>query len=148
MADDDRAPPFTVRISGSECAVRDGLLQVLGHIRNLNLSSERISAIELVLAEILNNIVEHALTKTHKRSDIEIQGHYSDRGLHLTVLDHGASMPAGRMPAALPPDVDVAVLDMPEGGFGWFMIHTLAQDISYVRADGQNRLSLLLALDS
>ncbi|WP_348540063.1 hypothetical protein [Ruegeria sp. HKCCE4148] len=31
---------------------------------------------------------------------------------------------------------------MPEGGFGWFLIHQLTSDIQYERRDGCNRLSL------
>ena len=33
------------------------------------------------------------------------------------------------------------IQDMPEGGFGWFMIHTLADSINYERIDDENRFT-------
>ena len=54
-------------------------------------------------------------------------------------------MPGGRPPAGrLPDGADCALVDLPEGGFGWHLIRTLTRDLAYVRSGGCNRLSFLL----
>ena len=42
-------------------------------------------------------------------------------------------MPNGQPPFGFAPDVTVALDDLPEGGFGWFLIKDLARDVSYER---------------
>ena len=41
---------------------------------------------------------------------------------------------------------DVPMQDMPEGGFGWFLIKDLAKDVTYHRVKAENHLSLRLAV--
>ena len=43
-------------------------------------------------------------------------------------------------------DLDVAREDLPEGGFGWFLIRQLAWDVRYVREGRTNRLFLAIDL--
>ena len=45
-----------------------------------------------------------------------------------------------------PANLDVAFEDLPEGGFGWFLIQDLAKDVLYARVENENRLSLRLAV--
>ncbi len=56
------------------------------------------------------------------------------------VLDDGEPMPGGRLPDGNPPAVDVPTADLPEGGFGWFMIRSVADELQYTRTDGGNCL--------
>ena len=146
MAKRPLLPPFSVSLAGVEDAVREGLAKTISCLAPLELSVDEAGTVELVLAEALNNVVEHALAETNKPSKIQIQGAPCARGLCVTVIDHGAPMPTGFAPGAIAPEVDVATSEMPEGGFGWFMIHTLAQDVQYARIGTANHLMLRLAV--
>ena len=135
-------PPFAVTLAGTENAVRDGLAKALTCLAPLHLGPDEAGTVELVLAEVLNNVVEHALAGAPNPSAIEIRGSHSTAGLHLTVIDRGAPMPNGTTPVSKTQNLDVDMPDMPEGGFGWYMIHTLATDVRYVRIGASNHLSL------
>jgi serine/threonine-protein kinase RsbW len=144
MPDPVVLPPFSVSLAGAEDAVRAGLAQAMTCLRPLGLSVDDAGTVELVLAEVLNNVVEHALRSTEELTNVEVRGAQSAKGLRLTVIDRGVPMPKGIAPAAKAPDVDVPIEDLPEGGFGWFMIHSLATEVHYARIGGTNHLTLLL----
>jgi serine/threonine-protein kinase RsbW len=38
--------------------------------------------------------------------------------------------------------------DLPEGGFGWFLIRELTKDLQYVRHEDQNRLTFSIPIDA
>jgi len=141
-----RLAPFVVTLAGTEGAVRDGLSQVLRALVPLGLGADTLGTVELVLAEVLNNVIEHALAGAVSPPPIEVRGHQTKRGLHLTVIDRGTPMPDTKAPVGRVPDLGVPLADMPEGGFGWFLVRTLAQDIRYTRVDGINHLDLVLPL--
>jgi serine/threonine-protein kinase RsbW len=147
MTDPRPFTPFTVSLAGAEGAVRDSLAEVMVCLEPLGLSTDDAGTVELVLAEALNNVVEHALANTSEHTTIEIRGsHNATTGLHLTVVDEGAPMPTGKAPVPRAPEINVEFDNIPEGGFGWFMIHTLATDVQYARVDDSNHLSLHLAV--
>ncbi|CTQ49541.1 ATP-binding protein [Jannaschia donghaensis] len=99
--------------------------------------------VRLVLAEILNNIAEHAVPEHDGEILLVVS---SDRGrLHILTEDGGRALPTGLLGAANLPDMGQTVDDLPEGGFGWFIIHTLVDDMVYERDGGMNRLSFSLA---
>lgn len=137
-------PPFAVTLEGTEDAVRDGLAKAMNCLAPLRLGPDDAGTVEMVLAEVLNNVVEHALAGAQKQSAIEIRGRHSTAGLHLTVIDRGAPMPDGAAPVSKAPVLDVSMHDIPEGGFGWFLIHTLASNVHYARVGASNHLSLRL----
>lgn len=102
---------------------------------------------ELVLAEVLNNVVEHAYRGAGGAVDLSL--HRVPGGLACLVVDSGAPMPEGRPPAArrsVPPSTPPA--DLPDGGFGWALIRTLTVDLRYSREDGRNRLHFVIPFAS
>lgn len=144
MAERRRLQPFSVCIAGTQEAVRDGLAQTMACLADLELAIDEASTVELVLAEALNNTVEHALATETRDTLIEIRGSHSEKGLDLTIIDQGKPMPDGALPIKQAPAVDVDTDTLPEGGFGWFMIHTLASNVDYLRMGKSNHLSLHL----
>ena len=113
------------------------------------LPAERAGVIEIALAEIINNIVEHAYDG---RADGQIRLTASlaeeDQGpvLQFDIQDDGTALPGGMLPPGLPPDLSVPREALPEGGFGWLLIRTLARDLEYSRQDGVNRLTAIFDL--
>lgn len=100
---------------------------------------------EVAIAEVLNNIVEHAY---QQRSDgvIEMQLEFGATHLSARFTDYGLPMPGGTPPSGTPADLDVPLQDLPEGGFGWFLIRSLADRLEYSQEDGTNRLYLSLPI--
>ncbi len=103
------------------------------------MSNDDLNRVEILLAEILNNVVEHACAG-QPRSRINIE--YFEDGPHLrfTVTDKGRTMPDENLPQRPlePPSATAA----PEGGFGWFLISELAEGLDYRREADCNVLSL------
>ena len=139
-------PAINISIQSGEMAVREALAKLLDSLTPLSLDAEESGTVELVMAEALNNIVEHAYPKGDPCGPIDITCSHARDGLHMTVVDSGRAMPEGRTPLGVAVDTDVPFDDMPEGGFGWFLIKDLAKDVRYVRVARQNQLSLRLAV--
>ncbi|WP_375229666.1 ATP-binding protein [Roseobacter sp. S98] len=137
-------PPFEVSIMSSELAVRDALSQFLAALGPIALDVEEAGTIELVLAEVLNNIVEHAYPAGSASGPIDIRCTHRKDGLHVSITDSGLAMPDGQLPLGNQVSVDVDLDDLPEGGFGWFLIQDLAKDVHYARNGRKNRLTLRL----
>jgi len=127
-------------------AVRSALGQLLEGLKPLALDVEEAGTVELVMAEALNNIVEHAYPENQEGGPIDITCAHASDGLHLTVVDSGRAMPDGQTPVGIAADIDVEFCDMPEGGFGWFLIKDLAKDVTYTRQNTENQLRLRLAV--
>ncbi|MDQ7071678.1 MAG: ATP-binding protein [Rhodobacterales bacterium] len=123
-----------------EFAVRTALATVLCGLRHLALSQEEYGTIELVLAEVLNNVVEHAYGP-NETGRIEIIFVNAADHLKFSIIDEGVEMPSGETPMGKCADIDVPLEDMPEGGFGWFLIRDLTKDLTYRRVGSSNILS-------
>ncbi|MCU0902485.1 MAG: ATP-binding protein [Tabrizicola sp.] len=98
---------------------------------------------ELVLAEVLNNVAEHAYGEAG--GEVAITLALDPAGIRCLIVDGGRAMPGERLPEGRLPDArGTALEDLPEGGFGWHLIRSLSSDLSYARVDGQNRLAFVL----
>ncbi len=138
--------PFQLTVKSGEFAVREALAGLTTGLAPLSLDVEEIGTIELVMAEALNNIVEHAYPEEYNDGPIAVGCTHKADGLHIAVVDRGLPMPNGQAPIGMAQDVDVDLMDMPEGGFGWFLIQNLAKDVRYGRFGDENRLELRLAV--
>lgn len=132
------------QITSTPLAVRRALREVLDHSIMSGLSKDVRGTAELVLAEALNNIVEHAYGTDD--GQIELQLHQTGSRLSCDVFDAGMPMPEGELPAGLAQIIGEDD-DLPEGGFGWFLIRTLTEDLTYRRIDARNHLSFKLNIE-
>lgn len=125
-------------IAGNADAVRQALRGLAASPLFLSLSQDLRSSAEVVLAEVLNNIVEHAFARHQGEISLAIvvQAH----GLACKITDTGAAMPGLCLPKGQFQPLGLTA-DLPEGGFGWFLIRTLTQGLEYRHANGVNRLS-------
>lgn len=137
---------FNFAIQGNPLAVRDGLSDAIAALRVLKLSCEEYGAIELVFAEMMNNIVEHAYADTPD-GIIQLVVQPKELGLFCTFSDDGHPMPDSSVPAGNFAEVDCEIADLPEGGFGWFLIRDLARDLEYSRNGGKNILTFRMAIE-
>jgi len=118
-------------------AVRHGLESIFAQEPLNCINADLRGTAEIVIAEALNNIVEHAYAECP--GSIEISVNLDKDGLDCTIADFGAPMPNHALPAGHAHDL-AQMADLPEGGFGWFLIRTLAQDLRYARSRDQNYL--------
>lgn len=122
-------------------AVRSGLQCLLAQEPLRSLPDDARGTAEIVLAEALNNIVEHAYA-AHSGAIEIVVGLHGDE-ICCTILDDGAPMPNHNLPQGKAHDLsDFDTL--PEGGFGWFLIRALAHDLHYQRHRDQNHLCFRL----
>ena len=130
---------------GTYPEVRRALGDILTALEPLDLSAEEAGAVELVLAEALNNVVEHAFDAADPGT-IELRLHHGERGLLCLIRDNGAAMPRGVPPLGRRVDPKTEPGSAPETGFGWFLIRAVARDLIYRRTGDRNELSFRIAV--
>ncbi|GHE03541.1 anti-sigma B factor [Defluviimonas sp. 20V17] len=129
-------------------AVRTALEAVLEALGLAGVSADDRAAAEILLAEVLNNVVEHAYDQRggwiELAADVESGADGRARALRFVVRDWGRPMPGGMLPEGALPASDAA--DPPEGGFGWHLIRALACSLDHGREGGCNwfRFSLMV----
>lgn len=128
---------FRLTLAAGPVAVRTGLARIMASGPLMALSADHRATAEIVLAEVLNNIAEHAYSGGP--GDIFIQLAATPTGLECRITDRGLDMPGGTPPAGVLPQEE-----LPEGGFGWYLIRSLTQGLIYQRKDGQNLLQFVI----
>jgi serine/threonine-protein kinase RsbW len=134
-----RADTHDLVLRADPVAVRSALQSITSGPPVSQLPDDQRATVELVLAEVLNNVAEHAYADASGHVAVTVvlvQG-----GLACEVVDEGGPMPGGTLPEGRLPDDSLA-----EGGFGWHLIRTLTQDLTYRRQRGANRLGFLIPL--
>lgn len=143
---DRRSADLHLAFSASPSGIRDALARMLAAMPLSGLSDSGRSAAELVLAEVLNNVAEHAYAG--QVGPVTVTFRDVSQGIDCLVVDQGASMPGGTLPeGSQSRRTGLALADLPEGGFGWHLIRSLTRDLAYARIAGTNRLSFLLPQD-
>jgi serine/threonine-protein kinase RsbW len=138
-------PGFTLPVLARNRSIREALAEVRSRLSRMSLSEEEITTVEVVLAEVMNNVAEHAYA--WRRDGEMILGLRCTRdGLLVSVTDEGLPMPDAELPFGERLDPTMPLGDMPEGGFGWLIIRQLARDVAYVRDGGVNQLSFRIGV--
>ncbi|WP_220750726.1 ATP-binding protein [Jannaschia sp. AI_61] len=133
------------RFNGTAHAVRSHLQSIEDLARSYNIAKDIYGDVLIVLGEVLNNIVEHAFAdEPDGWIDCKISRHRTH--FLIETRDNGTPLPPRLLSAGALPDTGTDLEDLPEGGFGWFIVHTLTDDMIYERLDGQNHLSFSLAI--
>ena len=123
-----------------QSSIGKNVVECVDWIQMQSYTDDMIANFEIVLSEALNNIVEHAYQYCED-GKIEI-GLTSDvKCIDIDLIDHGKQFPGVPLKKEMHGN-EIAFEDLPEGGFGWFLIHSLTDKISYRLADGKNILSL------
>jgi len=131
------------RFPAGDTETRAALLAVRDSLRRAGLAEDDLSSAELILAEALNNIVEHAYASSEGLVDLNIE--LRRDGLFCVIRDHGKAMPNGRAPDPPLPRINPPC-ELPEGGFGWHIIRSLTTQLGYRQEEGWNALSFVVPL--
>lgn len=127
-------------------SVRRALEKVLLKLQHLKTPPQDCGKVELALAEVLNNIVEHAYCIT-REGKIELRITLEKQRVKCTVSDDGLPLPNSTLPSGQLQVLSNNTSDLPEGGFGWFLIRELADEIQYSRAGSKNIFSFHIRLE-
>jgi len=127
----------------TETDTRKALIMLADILGAQDYDTATVEVAELVLAEVLNNVVEHAYGGTGG-GDIGIRIDVTASGLDCRVTDQGKRLPSDRLPNGALASHGAARRHLPEGGFGWFLIHSLTENIRYSRQNGENRLGFTI----
>jgi serine/threonine-protein kinase RsbW len=131
---------FTLRVLARNRSIRDSLAEVRLRLAKLPLGEEELATVEVVLAEVMNNIAEHAYAWRRDGEMLLVLRH-TPEGLRISVSDEGMAMPDLAIPVGKGLDPAAPLSEVAEGGFGWLIIRQLARELSYTRQDGVNHLS-------
>lgn len=133
---------FRRRCAATPEAVRNLLIAFDGFLTQTGQCPAQIDSLRIVAAEALNNVVEHA----YAGRDVGSVGFLcavERRGIICRISDRGR--PLDQLPKGIAPDLTG---NLPEGGFGWFLIHQLATHIRYQRIGSRNLLSFAVLLEN
>lgn len=125
-------------------AVRGALRRAVARFAR-QLSEEDAGTLELVLAEALNNIAEHAYAGMTP-GPVALRLRRAQGALDCEIEDEGRALPGKVLPAGQMQRVAEKLGDLAEGGWGWALIQALAQDIRYQREGRRNRLTFRILL--
>lgn len=138
-------PSGPLQLLSEFVAVRRALSSLTTELANLPLTQEDLSSVELVIAEVLNNIVEHAYGG-NADGQIALSWTFGATGLLFRVEDKGNPMPDCKLP---PPYCFSRLRNRtrpPENGFGWLLIQRLAYNVVYRRHGSRNILTFRMPI--
>ncbi|MFT4012072.1 MAG: ATP-binding protein [Paracoccus sp. (in: a-proteobacteria)] len=154
-----RQPMFHRIFRADPLTVRDALTFLRQRFAG-TAGEEVIARVELALAEVLNNICEHGSRPSVARPTDHLQSplihlcvirHVG--GIACAITDDGKPLPTECLDRRSLPYIsaegdDDAVLSLPEGGFGWYLIQDLTASLSYFREGRRNFLAFIVPIDS
>lgn len=128
----------------TEIGTRKALARVMERLAD-QMSPERAGMVEIALAEVINNIVEHAY-RGQVGGMIRLSARLGHAFLRFEICDDGSPLPGGTLPPGRPADLSVPRGNLPEGGFGWLLIHSVAREVRYSRNGEVNQLVVVFDL--
>jgi serine/threonine-protein kinase RsbW len=129
-------PQFSKKFLSAQQLVSDNIAQAIDWAREHGVHDDAAGSLEIVLAEALNNIVEHAYQFADD-GQIEMEIFLGAEHLDIKLSDLGYQFPGIPQKREMRGSA-IPFEDLPEGGFGWFLIHSLTQSIRYTFVDGKN----------
>ncbi|MFM7603113.1 MAG: SpoIIE family protein phosphatase, partial [Pseudanabaena sp.] len=116
--------------------------QALGKIlQDANLTVEIIEDVQLITEEILVNIIQYGY---ENRSDGHIDLRIENTDQHLTMTFEDNARPFNPLTEVTNPDLDKDDDARSLGGFGFFLVQELAEQVDYAYRHGKNVLTVIV----
>ena len=134
------SPNFILRRCMANC--QDLVPKLLDEIQqwmhDVVVPENHIADVQIVLAEALNNVIEHGF-EHENTGELKIKMEVSEPRVVVHVSDNGlAFTPPGNSQTPLAMDDNLDAL--PEGGFGWFLIKEVTTSFEFHRHADRNQL--------
>ncbi len=136
---------LSLHFPATDLDVRCSMVLLEGLLASAGVGRADAEKTELVLTEVLNNVVEHAMP-TDQNREIHLELCLSSSVLTCKISDSGRAMPGGEPPMGAIDIKDVPRAELPEGGFGWMLIRRLTQSLTFRRLGCENHLELAIPL--
>lgn len=120
-------------------ATTQNILEHVTHALRFEHLSKACVAAKIALAEVLNNVVEHAYAGVQLGA-VAVLVSAGPATVTITVIDWGTAYPNFDIPEDAPPEPT----QLAEGGYGWFLIRSLTSQVMYTRSARANILKLTL----
>ena len=133
---------YNVTFPAEQLAVRTALADIRTALEQALLDADLVGRVESALAELFNNIVKHAYANQGSGT-LKCTVTKTAPGVVVDVVDHGKAMPGHTLPDGDLPNLEVGFSDLPEGGFGWFIIRSQTDGLSYEREGADNYTQLV-----
>lgn len=134
---------FLIEIPLQSRAVAEVVQEVSSRLHAVQINEDRTGSIQLVLFELLSNVCRH--------SGLDSKAHFTlyvfvkNSTVFVVVVDTGIEVPASVISAASGHDYEFDVNieeDIPSGGLGLPLIHSLSSRFEYVRSGQKNYTAL------
>ncbi|AXC49213.1 ATP-binding protein [Paracoccus suum] len=145
--------PFCRALRPEPLEIRSTLIEMRSRFAD-PYGEDLVGKLELVIAEILNNIAEHGVEVIAREAGSENPGAagrvhlsiaHAEGGLFCIVCDDGDAVPGNCfIPGTLPRSAHGPVETLPEGGFGWPLICEITEQLYYRPDAGHNVLAFLV----
>lgn len=139
-------PQFHLEFESGHFNSRLALRRLMEELNALELCSDARMNVELLLAEVFNNIVRHAYCEA-EAGPIEVSAYQLEGEILIRVFDFGKELPPTSREYISEPHLPKMEPELPEGGFGWFLISQLSRRYRYWREDDKNCLEVSMDLD-
>jgi serine/threonine-protein kinase RsbW len=119
-------------------------VELLGHaVRALcatvGVPARECAQVELALFEAVNNVIRHAY-RGQAGHPVDVVFTVRGERFSIEIEDEGEAMPPPKEPVLeFDPD-DIA--NLPEGGMGLFLIHSVMDEVAFARKDGRNSMRM------
>jgi len=114
--------------------VRAAVVQVDLFLRAAHAPRDWVEDMNIILAEVLSNIARHGVHHQMDRIDLDICLQTDE--LRCVVFDTGRPFNPAQLGQSAPDPSHLR-----EGGYGWFLIRSLARELTYRRLNGANQLT-------
>jgi anti-sigma regulatory factor (Ser/Thr protein kinase) len=128
-----------LQIPGTVAAIRPATEQAEAWLAEQQVSLEAMYLASLAIEELVTNCVKYGYADA-KDHVVDIALCVEDGVLRIEVIDDGRPFNPLEAPA---PDLSRPIEDRPIGGLGLHLLRELADDVSYERRDGTNRLRMV-----
>ena len=136
------APLAEISVNSGRLAARSAVSHLMKSLGPLHLREDDAGTVELVVVEAINNVVEHAYPTELDDGPIKLTCARTDAGLKVSIVDRGKALPHDLAAMGKVQNMDVDPMEIPEGGFGWFLIKDLTDSVTYHRLGWENHLHL------
>jgi anti-sigma regulatory factor (Ser/Thr protein kinase) len=129
---------LTLQVPGTMEAIHPATVRAESWLVEHQVSFEAMYLVSLAIEELVTNCIKYGYDDSQEHT-IDIVLCVEDATLTMDVVDDGHPFNPLEAPR---PDLSLPVEDRPIGGLGLHLLRELADNVSYERRDGTNRLTL------
>ena len=135
---------FTLHVRSAMDAIGPATEEAESWLAGRRVPSDVTWFVSLAIEELVTNCIKYGYDDDSEHS-VEIVLSVDDRAVHVEVIDDGRAFNPLDVPA---PDTSMPIENRPIGGLGIHLLRALADEVSYDRRDGTNRLVLTKEMSS